>query len=446
MSESDRPRGEARPCCSIHWRLAAVIVAALAAIAAAVYLKGTRGSDLLRVEGLSVAPPVEKPRSEDEEALTRQLLASSVEVDLEAKEGAGDRLWASATLHQGEVGRQHSSHSEPIEALLAARADLRGLPLLAGLSCETSRDQAALTADACRSMRRAQANKLNPSAALRHWLRSRGEPPRDRDGRRAHDEPDRRLSPLHVRPLEQAIQIDEAEVRLELVRTLGKIDAKGATKAIARRAVFDTHPEVRKAAVEALRKRDANDAREVFLAAFRHPWPAAAAHAALALAALGDAGAAPALRALADEPDPRQPYRDGDGKWKQRRLVRVNHLRNCTLCHPPSISTEDVARGRVPRPGEPLPPPEEYYEPERPGGTPFRVVRADVTYFRQDFSLMHRVERPGKWPTVQRFDYLVQTREVDPVRAFFSPRQSARTHPQRQAARWALAALTRARP
>jgi hypothetical protein len=39
-------------------------------------------------------------------------------------------------------------------------------------------------------------------------------------------------------------------------------------------------------------------------------------------------------------------------------------------------------------------------------------VRADVVYFRQDFSAMHKVAIPEKWPEIQRFDYLVRKREL----------------------------------
>jgi hypothetical protein len=437
MSENDRPR-EARPWRTLRWHCAAAAVLSAAGVAVALFLTLPRDPAGARRVGSSPAPsPAEKPRSEGEEALTRQLLASSVEVDLEADEGAGDRLWTAAALHQEKIARQRfdnlprQPHSEPIEKLLAGREDLRGLPLLAGKSCRTSPHQARFIADVCRDARGTQADKARPSAALRRWLLS------------LHDKfqsaPD---ASLYVRALEHAVQIEEVEVRLQLVKTLNQVDGKEATQAIARRAVFDPYPGVRAAAVEALKGRDKAVARKVLLAAFRHPWPAAADHAALALAELRDPGAAPALHLLAGEPDPCAPFEDGDGKWKQRRLVRVNHLRNCLLCHPPSLRTDDV-RGRVPRPGEPLPPPEQSYE----SGPAFRVVRADVTYFRPDFSLIHRVKKPGKWPAMQRFDYLVQAVELEPdvAKSMAKSARAAGTYPQREAVRWALETLERPR-
>ena len=39
-------------------------------------------------------------------------------------------------------------------------------------------------------------------------------------------------------------------------------------------------------------------------------------------------------------------------------------------------------------------------------------MRADITYLRQDFSLRQKVADPGKWADIQRFDFLVRTREL----------------------------------
>src|SRR5262249_39116645 len=139
-------------------------------------------------------------------------------------------------------------------------------------------------------------------------------------------------APLYVRPLEQMLQCETPLVRRDLVKVLSLIKGKEATQAIARRAVFDPCRLVRETAVEALQKRDAGEAREVFLSALRHPWAPAADHAALALVALEDVEAVPDLRKLREQPDPCAPFEDRDGTWKTRELVRVNHLRNCLLC------------------------------------------------------------------------------------------------------------------
>jgi hypothetical protein len=37
-----------------------------------------------------------------------------------------------------------------------------------------------------------------------------------------------------------------------------------------------------------------------------------------------------------------------------------------------------------------------------------------VTYLRQDFSQVQQVaDPPGRWPTMQRYDFFVRTREID---------------------------------
>ncbi len=74
-------------------------------------------------------------------------------------------------------------------------------------------------------------------------------------------------------------------------------------------------------------------------------------------------------------------------------------------------------------------------------------MRADITYLRQDFSLMERVTKPDKWPQWQRFDYLVRTRELtaDEIADHEKKRKrkpAARSYPQREAVLFALRELT----
>src|SRR4051794_3493093 len=91
MSDSDRPSRSV-----LRWRFVAPGVVALAVVALS--LTGMRG---LRVGWLS--SQVQKPRSEDEETLTRRLLESSYELDLEADRGGGDRLWAASVAHHEKL-------------------------------------------------------------------------------------------------------------------------------------------------------------------------------------------------------------------------------------------------------------------------------------------------------------------------------------------------------
>ena len=108
---------------------------------------------------------------------------------------------------------------------------------------------------------------------------------------------------------------------------------------------------------------------------------------------------------MLDLPDPSAPTLNEQKKWVKAELVKVNHLRNCLLCHSASFSAEDLVRGPIPTPGQPLP--RVYYDRVRGD-----AVRADVTYLRQDFSLIEAVKDHGPWPLGQRFDYFVRSREL----------------------------------
>src|SRR5262249_22232664 len=123
-------------------------------------------------------------------------------------------------------------------------------------------------------------------------------------------------------------------------------------------------------------------------------------------------------------------------------LVRVNHHRNCVLCHAPGntndVSPETLTAG-VPIPGEPLTSPQGPYQATRPA----ILVRLDVTYLRQDFSVLLPVADANPWPEMQRFDYLVRTRELTDEEAKVYQEQFGKSDPTRPNPyqRAALAAL-----
>ena len=56
---------------------------------------------------------------------------------------------------------------------------------------------------------------------------------------------------------------------------------------------------------------------------------------------------------------------------------------------------------------------------------------------------MHPVEKPNKWPEIQRFDYLVRKRELKASEAeeLVKKAKAQKTYPQREAVRWAVAML-----
>src|SRR5262249_3349176 len=203
----------------------------------------------------------------------------------------------------------------------------------------------------------------------------------------------------------QMFQVKSHLVRLQLIKMLAERKDARASVLLAERALFDLSESVRRAAISALSKRPRVEFRATLLEGFRHPWPPIAGHAAEALSELQDVDAAPKLVGLLDAADPAVPCRDDTGRWTVKELVRVNHLRNCVLCHAPSPDAKDTWRAPIPSPGKALP--EMYYQ-----SISGPAIRPDVTYLRQDFSVLEPVGDARPWPAVQRFDYLVRTREL----------------------------------
>jgi hypothetical protein len=249
--------------------------------------------------------------------------------------------------------------------------------------------------------------------------------------------------PGAVPTLLQLLQHENTPIRLLLVERLAQIDGPEASAALAQRALFDLAPAVREQAIRALSRRPPAEYRPVLLDGLRYPWSSAADHAAEALVALNQREAVPALIHLLKEPDPRVPFTvkvNNKDTLMVREVVRLNHMSNCLLCHAPSLSQDDLVRGRIPIPGEDPPP---LYYAERTG----LFVRADITYLKQDFSVVQPVPNSGKWPGNQRYDYLVRTRPLTTAeRTAFGKLQKDKEPPalseQHEAVLFALRELT----
>jgi hypothetical protein len=235
----------------------------------------------------------------------------------------------------------------------------------------------------------------------------------------------------------QMLQVEDVPIRLVLVRELARIQSAGSTTALASRAIMDLSPEVRAAAIAALQARPPGAYVPVLVRALRYPWPPVAGYAAVALRELHAEGAVPGLVDLLDQPDPSAPT--VDPKTRQSgvcELVRLNHMRNCLLCHAPSVNKDDgLVRGLVPTPGERLP--QLYYE-----GQTGDFVRADITYLHQDFSVVLRHPDSHPWPEEQRFDFVTRRRDV-PADEVTRADKTPNIYPQRQAVLYALRGLTR---
>lgn len=237
-------------------------------------------------------------------------------------------------------------------------------------------------------------------------------------------------SPDGVPALEQVCQASGVDGRLALVEMLAKIDDESATRALARRALFDLSPVVRLAAIGRLRSR-VEDARPELLRGLRYPWPPVAGHAAEALAQLDDRAAVPELIEQLELPDPRGPVSTEDGRTVARDLMRIHHQRNCLLCHAPSVDADDGFTSAVPDPARPGA--SAYSSGSDPASLP-PAVRVDVTYLRQDFSVTQGTER---------HDYVIRERPLTKTAATAMRRNlEAGSSPYDAAVLFALRRLT----
>jgi hypothetical protein len=252
-----------------------------------------------------------------------------------------------------------------------------------------------------------------------------------------------------VAALMQVLAPMSPEMHLGLVKYLSSVSHVEATRALARLAIFSAEEEVRRTALDALKVRRERDYTDVLTKGLRYPWPTVARRAAEAVAKLERTDLLPQLVELLEAPDPRAPVLQ-EIKQKQvpvvSELVRVNHHRNCLLCHAPGNTgkvSPDTLTAEVPVPGQPLTPPSSGYNSTQQD----ILVRLDVTYLRQDFSALQPVADANPWPEMQRFDFLVRTRtltddEAVAYREKLAPREEGEFSPYQRAALAALRDLT----
>jgi hypothetical protein len=314
------------------------------------------------------------------------------------------------------------------------RADLSGLPVRMGADCQVDPQTAYNMTQMSRALRAAL--DRSPGIVMT-GSRSPINSPSESDLMTALSRYRDDRSANTVGMLMQMLQVESFYSRLKLVDTLSSIPGEAASSALARLAIFNLEPDVRKAALLALATRPKAEYFDVLLAGFRHPWPPVAENAACAALQLDLRELALRLSDMLDLPDPSAPFLNANNQWVQKKLVRISHLRNCFLCHAASTTDDDPIRGFVPVPGAMI---RQYYQSQKG-----HFVRADVTYLRQDFSAVLPAPNPGRWPTEQRFDFLVVTHELTANEAKgLSVRQTpeSTSYPQREAVLTALRHLT----
>ena len=370
--------------------------------------------------------------------LVRQLFqAKEIELEKPFRYGVARDLLVFAAQHRDEMPRP----TPPIYA----RIDLAGLPMRMGMDCHLGKESAEAMQILSRKLRSYMSESVSAEARANRSGVEDSRPSADFvRGKLLADGEKTWTASEAVPTLVQILQGEDRPMRLLMVELLARIKCREATQALAQRATFDVAADVREAAVNALRDRPSDDVREALIGGLRYPWPAAAEFAAEAFANLADKSAVPYLARLLDEPDPAAPYRLSKGAnagYFVREVVRVNHLRNCMMCHSPSLGQSDLVRAPVPSQSQPLPPafsPAYYQAPPSPGNM---FVRADVTYLKQDFSTPQAVANPGPWPAHQRYDYFVRLKQVLPVETPAKSRIQA-SYPQKQAVLFALRELT----
>jgi hypothetical protein len=340
-------------------------------------------------------------------------LIQVAEVEFQAREGR--------MAKESDVVRSLREQIAKIEAVNAAspdafirilrerRSDLQGLPFQMGESCRLELSRWASFRQALDTLR-----ESGPGSELEVFWKQYRTALSEQD---ANHLPDflvdksvvdlrrgrqARVNPARVATLMQVLAPKSARMRMGLVEYLAGVAHLEARRALAKLVIFSEEKDVRDAALRALKLRCERDYTEMLTEGLRYPWPPVAERAADAIIKLERKDLIPTLVGLLAQPDPRRPVRAGKTEVI-RELVRINHHRNCLLCHAPGnadLRDDKISVfAPIPLPTRPL-----------SGGyftqpTPNLVVRIDVTYLRQDFSRM--------LPKMQRFDFLVRTRNVN---------------------------------
>jgi hypothetical protein len=252
-----------------------------------------------------------------------------------------------------------------------------------------------------------------------------------------------------IATLMQVLAPDSADIRAKVVEYLATILHPDANRSLARLAIFSEEEKIRNSAIDASRSRHVErDSTEVSCrdcAIPGYPWrsvllkPWSNWNARICSHSCWTCSTATTPRA----PTARKVA--GKQTLIVREVVKLNHLRNCLLCHAPvdeSKESRQTLTANMPIPGEKIPDKipltQVYY-----GGEPDfqRAIRVDVTYLRQDFSRMEPVADAVPWQKMQRFDYLVPTRSVSEEEAALFREKLAVREPGQQLSPYQLAAL-----
>ncbi|MDY3555961.1 hypothetical protein R5W24_005107 [Gemmata sp. JC717] len=370
-----------------------------------------------------------------------------IEFEARADQPADHGKLTERTAHQlAKINHMNAKKADAfMGALIESRADLAGMPFVMGDDCRSGPERAKHFAAAVALVRRAMQSGGSGRAFWTNYnaLCEQQEEAASKSDKALKEQ----LTVTRIAALTQMLAPEPAEMRAGLVKHLTGVPHVEATRALARLAVFSPEDDLRFAAVDALKVRREKDYTDVLVKALRYPFPAVARRAADAIARLERADLTGELVAVLDEGDPRLPQAGTSGRTQfVREMVKVNHHRNCMMCHAPGTSATSAGSdvtAEVPVPGEPLPAPSQGYRQSSPD----LMVRIDVTYLRQDFSARLTVPDAQPWPDQQRFDFFVRERavsdeEAGAYREKLTPKEPGVLSPYHKAALAALRELT----
>jgi hypothetical protein len=342
----------------------------------------------------------------------------------------------------------HKKTDAFIETLMHNRPDLAGLSFAMGDKCRMKREASKQFVAGLEIFRRVEQPPQPVPTPPGVEAKALGIPGVAQ--RYAQEAAKTKVNPsASVAVLMQVLGHGDGHDRLSLARYLKDLDGVEATRALAKLAIFSPEADIRATALEALQKRDGKDYTEILLTGLSYPWPAVAERTSAAMIKLGRKDLVPQLIDVLDSADPRAPQtqpKDGKKVTFVRELVKLNHHHNCLLCHAPAPAPGNMTAtadptlpegitAQVPVPSESM---VAYYRPS----VPDILVRLDVTYLRQDFSMKFPVANADPWPELQRYDFLVRTREVTQEEALDVQKLLPQKSPYHQAALTALRELT----
>jgi hypothetical protein len=378
-----------------------------------------------------------------------------------------------------------------LEALLTHRPDLNGLPMAMGQACRRQGDRRTHFLQAVAAIR-SVAGPVNEKEVFfrqREELKELEKLVKEKEVplneaavdvsatpqapnaniwsqlRKSFEQQDQQLEQMETRTVDsimearvsalmQVFGAEKPEVQKDLVKYLRTLQHREATRALARLAIFSPEATIRDAAIAALKVRRERDYTDVLLRGLRYPLPTIAKNTSQAIIKLERKDLLPQLVDVLDSPDPRAPYIHEDHGKKVatvRELVRVNHHRNCLLCHAPGDRAAPGDQDPVGTLTAAMPIQNKTMTPSLSGyqdsPSPDLIVRIDVTYLKQDFSQTQVVQNAAPWPESQRFDFLVRTRSLtdDEAAAFrkhFDRQEAGYVSPYQRAALAALRELT----